>query len=62
MTKFLRLQEVLDRSGLSRSTCYELIAAGDFPKPVKIAPRAIAFAESEFEQWAAQRIAEREAA
>lgn len=62
MTKFIRLQEVLNRSGLSRSTCYEMIAAGTFPKPVKIAPRAIAFAESEFEQWAAQRIAEREAA
>jgi prophage regulatory protein len=62
MTKFIRLQEVLDRSGLSRSTCYEMIAAGSFPKPVKIAPRAIGFSEAEFEQWAQDRIAEREAA
>ena len=62
MTKFLRLQEVLDRSGLSRSTCYELIAAGSFPKPVKIGPRAIAISEAEYEAWAAERLAEREAA
>lgn len=62
MTKFLRLPVVLDRSGLSRSSCYELIAAGQFPKPVKIGARAIAFAESEFEAWAAARLAEREAA
>lgn len=62
MTKFLRFQEVLDRTGLSRSTCYEQIAAGAFPKPVKLAPRAIGFPESEVEAWAAARLAEREAA
>ena len=60
MTRFLRLQDVLDRSGLSRSTCYELIAAGKFPQPVKIGARAIAFPESEYEAWAAERMAERE--
>ena len=62
MTKFLRLQDVLKRSGLSRSTCYELISQGKFPKPVKIGKRAIAFPEAEYEAWAAERIAEREIA
>jgi prophage regulatory protein len=62
MTTFLRLPEVLRRTGLNRSTCYELIAAGNFPKPVKIAPRAIAFPENEVEKWAVERLAEREAA
>lgn len=62
MTRFIRIQDVLNRSGLSRSTCYELIAAGQFPKPVKIGPRAIAFPEAEVEEWAAARMAERELA
>lgn len=62
MTKFLRLPEVLQRTGLSRSTCYELVSAGKFPQPVKIATRAIAFPENEIEQWVAERLAEREVA
>lgn len=60
MTKLLRLNAVLDRTGLSRSTCYELIGAGRFCQPVKIGPRAIAFPESEVDAWIASRIAERE--
>lgn len=62
MTKFLRLKDVLARTGLSRSTAYELIAAGKFVQPVRIGPRAIAFPESEIEAWAAERMAERETA
>lgn len=60
MTKLIRLQTVLDRTGLSRSTCYELIAAGKFCQPVKIGPRAIAFSDSEVDDWINARLAERE--
>lgn len=62
MTKFLRLPEVLIRGGFSRSTAYELIAAGKFPQPIKISKRAIAFAEDEIEAWQQARLAERDAA
>ena len=60
MTKLIRLQTVLDRTGLSRSTCYELMAADKFCKPVKIGPRAIAFSETEVEAWINARLSERE--
>jgi prophage regulatory protein len=60
MTKLIRLQTVLDRTGLSRSTCYELMAAGKFCQPVKIGPRAIAFSENEVDAWINARLSERE--
>ncbi|WP_340622035.1 helix-turn-helix transcriptional regulator [Xenorhabdus siamensis] len=45
--KFIRLDEVLSRTGYSKSWTYKLIDKGEFPKPVKIGPRTIAFIESE---------------
>ena len=62
MTKFLRMPAVVERTGLTRATIYEMIERGDFVKPVKIGARAIAFPESEIEAWASERMAAREAA
>lgn len=59
MTKFLRLSEVLTRTGMSRSTLYEQISAGAFPKPVKVSSRTNGWPETDYEAWAAERIAER---
>jgi prophage regulatory protein len=36
---FLRGPEVEVRTGLSRSTLYSWMAAGEFPKPVKLGTR-----------------------
>lgn len=62
--KLIRLPETLAKTGLSRTRLYEAIAAGTFPKPVKLGPdaRAIGFVESELDRWIAERIAAREAA
>lgn len=62
MTKFLRLGEVLNRTGLSRSTLYEQISADAFPRPVKISARSNGWPENDIEAWQAARIAERESA
>lgn len=62
MTRFLRLPAVIDLTGLNRATIYEMVDRGDFPKPAKIGARAIAWPENEVEAWAAERLAEREAA
>ena len=35
-----RLREVVHRTGLSASTIYRLMAAGNFPRPVRIDRRA----------------------
>lgn len=40
--RILRLPAVKDRTGLSRSSVYEKIATGDFPKPISLGARAVA--------------------
>ncbi len=58
----LRLPEVISRTGRSRSRIYSDLQTGSFPRPINIGPRAVAWVESEVDQWIAARIAEREAA
>ena len=60
--KLLRLDEVQDRTGLSRSQIY---ADPEFPKQIKISARAVAWIEEEVGVWIHDRIRaarEREAA
>ncbi len=49
--KILRLPEVKDRTGLSRSAIYEQMAEGTFPEPYAIGRRAVGWLESEIEEW-----------
>ena len=57
----LRLREVCRRTCKSRSEIYRRIAAGDFPQPVKLGERAVAWPEHEVNAWIADRIAARDA-
>ena len=50
-TRLIRLPEVLERTGYSKAWIYRLISARRFPAPVKIGVRAIAFVESEVDEW-----------
>jgi prophage regulatory protein len=52
---FARLPTVIQATGLGRSTIYRLIASGEFPRPVHLGPRAIAWRWSDLEQWSATR-------
>ena len=56
--RFLRLPEVMARTGLSRSTIYVRVAAGCFPRPVALGGRAVGWIETEVEEWVRERIAE----
>jgi len=56
--RFLRLPEVMKRTGLSRSTIYVRLAAGCFPRPVALGSRAVGWIEAEVAEWVAERIAE----
>ena len=53
----LRLNSVRERTGLSRSTIYQRIQEGKFPKPIRLGMRAVGWLESEVEAWLQQRIA-----
>ena len=53
--RFLRRPEVENLTGLSRSTIYSMISNGEFPKPVRIGRRAVAWRESVIQSWIAER-------
>jgi prophage regulatory protein len=49
--RFLRLEAVLDRTGLTRATLYRKIQSGTFPRQIKISERCCAWRESEVSTW-----------
>ena len=49
--RILRLNAVLDRTGLSRSTLYRKVQTGTFPKQVRIATRCTGWRESAINDW-----------
>lgn len=49
--RFLRLDAVLDRTGLSRSSLYRKIEAGTFPRQIAIAQRSVGWRESAITAW-----------
>lgn len=53
--KLLRRPEVEARTGLSRSTIYAWMDAGEFPQPVKLGTRLVAWRESEIAAWLESR-------
>ena len=58
---FLRIPDVLAAAGVSRSTLYEMMEVGKFPKPVNPTDdRAVRWLASEVAEWQQQRIAARD--
>jgi len=50
--KFLKLPEVRIRTGKSRSSIYQGVNDGTFPKPIKLGgPRAVGWIEAEIEAY-----------
>ena len=56
---FLKRPEIEYRTGLKRSTIYDKMKAGTFPKPVKLGARAVAWLEPEIDAWIKERISQR---
>ena len=54
----IRMPEVMRRTGYGKAWIYRLVSESRFPVPIKIGARAIAFVESEVDEWINQRIAE----
>lgn len=49
--RILRLNAVLDRTGLSRSTLYRKVDQGTFPAQILIATRCVGWRESAVADW-----------
>jgi len=52
----LRLREVLQRTGFSRSTLYNKIAKNEFPRQVSLGDRAVGWLQREVDGWISERI------
>ena len=55
-SKVLRLAEVCDRTGLSKSLIYKKMQEFDFPQSIALGARAVGWLEEEIEQWIHSRV------
>lgn len=53
--KYIRRPAVEELTGLGRTTIYKLMSAGQFPRPVRLTGRAVAWPESAVVAWLASR-------
>ena len=58
--RFLRLSDVKERTGLSRSTIYLNISKGIFPRHISLGARCVGWLESEIDAWMQARIEQRQ--
>jgi prophage regulatory protein len=50
-----RQSDLRAKIGLSTTSIYEMMAAGTFPRPVKLGPRIVAWPKSHIDAWLADR-------
>lgn len=60
--QFLRDRDVTRATGIPRSTRYEMIDRGEFPTPIKLSKRIVAWSAAEVAEWQRERIAARDEA
>lgn len=53
--QIIRLNEVIQKTRLSRTTIWRLYRFADFPKPIKLSERTMGFNLDEIEDWLKQR-------
>ncbi len=58
--KILRLKDVINKTGLARSTIYKYLDAGTFPKPIPLGGRSVGWIDSEVHEWILNRIEARD--
>ena len=55
--RILRMPQVRERTGLSRSTVYRLLEQGRFPTPISLSQNAVGWPEPVIDAWLRERIA-----
>ena len=59
-TRLIHLNEVITKTGLSRSRIYQYINEDKFPANVSLGGRSVAWVESEIEKWIENTIGQRD--
>lgn len=57
--KFMRMPAVVEITGYSHQTIYRKMSKGEFPKPISLGLRAVAWLQSDIHKWMEDRINER---
>ena len=52
------MPDVLEQTGLSRSTIYEMIGRGEFPRQINLGPRAVGWISDDVLNWIDSKIRE----
>ena len=57
LNKILRLNSVIEVTGLSRSSIYLMVQRGEFPKNIRLNNyRAVGWLEKDIQEWIATRV------
>ncbi len=54
--KILRLKQVIEITGLSKSTIYRWIKANQFPKPINLSHVSVGWLCSDIQEWVQSKI------
>ena len=54
--RLIRRKEVQQKTGLGASSIYALMQKDEFPKPITLSTRRVAWIESDIEKWILERI------
>lgn len=57
--QLLKLKQVMSITSLGRSTVYKYCADNNFPKPIKLGQRNVAWIENEVQEWIKQKMIQR---
>jgi len=57
----MRLKEIIEKTGLSRSTIYNLISQGRFPKQIELGARSVGWVDAEIDEWLETKVVHRNA-
>lgn len=55
-TQFLRINEVMARTGMSKSLIYLAMSKGQFPKQIPIGSRVVAWTSESIDAWMEEKI------
>jgi prophage regulatory protein len=58
--RLIKLKEAIEKTSLGRSTIYEFMTKGTFPKQVSLGAKSVAWLESEVDDWIMERLGERD--
>jgi prophage regulatory protein len=58
--ELIKVKQVCEEMNIPMSTLYRWISQGDFPRPIKLGPRSVAFRRTDIIKWLDEREKENE--